>query len=204
MLYLPNVFGQASNNGINPPINNISKLKEGTLVVRLDMKYSKVAAYQDMLLQESLSEKERIKTIEKLEKLKTERSIYKLNVMNAFEKAYTFSSVAFIENTYFNDYVDSGDLSKIETKYGSKNGIEKGRDVYYLIQGEHETHWIVCDAHLKKVKSPFPSEHDLGLKKFLDFIVGKENYSMENMIKVVAKMNDRFYRFYINTNPAIE
>lgn len=177
------------------PSDQIKSLKEGVLIVRLDMKNNVKNAYQEMLdnTDRNYSQDSRIK--DKLDSLNIQRVRYKKNVQDAMKKHYKFSDYCLIENQNM-DFFLNGDESVLECGDGI---ILDDRDYFYLIKGDRDSHWIIVDTKFARPSSPFPSSHDLGIKKFFDFLLGKNNFSGDNMNKVIEKMNERLVKYYHKT-----
>lgn len=175
------------------PFDQLEQLKEGVLIVRLDMKNNIKKAYQEMLDKMGRNDSQYSRTKEKLDSLNIQRLRYKQNVKEAMKSYYNFSDYCMIENQNM-DFFLNGDESVLECNPAMDLD---NRDFFYLIKGDRDSHWIIVDTKFARLSSPFPSSHDLGIKKFFDFLLGKNNFSGDNMNKVIEKMNERLMKYYL-------
>ena len=80
------------------PSDQLEQLKEGVLIVRLDMKNNIKKAYQEMLDKMGRNDSQYSRTKEKLDSLNIQRLRYKQNVKEAMKSYYNFSDYCLIEN----------------------------------------------------------------------------------------------------------
>ena len=172
--------------------NPISRLKESVLLVRLDMKTSKQEAYQEIIDNAKDDNKKSIYE-EKLAELIKERDTYSENVIKAFERHYIFSDVYFIEGQDFREVLEGKNNSAFRK---DKSQVTLPEDYLLLIKGDDDTHWILVEKDLSPLPNGIPSEFDLGIKKILDVLVGKDNFALENMEKVVKKIEKKLSKYY--------
>ena len=163
------------------------------LVVRLDMKKNREQTYLEMLEQAEPGSKNHTTITAKLDELIDERQRYKHSVIRAMKDHYSFSKYCFIENQNIEQFMN-GDETVLEWTLDPEP--VNSQNCFYLLKGDRDSHWIISDFKFKALKHPFPSSHDLGVKKFFDFLAGKENFDYENLSKVFSKMQSRLEKFY--------
>jgi hypothetical protein len=195
--YLIPIIGMVSFTNINAQIltssESINALNKGVLVIRLDMQQNKIEAYKASISSGNLSEKDLIKMEENLQEIKTERKKYKEAVKEAFSEHYNYSKLVFIENQNFKAFLD-GTKVKIEGEDDAIDLINKTENLFYLIKGRNDGHWIIVNEDFKRPPSPFPSSFSLsGFTNFFDLLIGKKSYSLANQIKLAKKINKKLY-----------
>ena len=172
---------------------SIKALQEGVLVVRLDMQQKKIEAYEASISYGNLSEKDSIRMGENLQEIKMERKIYKEAVIEAFSRHYTYSKLVFIENQKFKAFLDGEDVN-IEGKVDAIDLIKKTENLFYLIKGRNDGHWIIVNEDFKRPPAPFPNSFGLsGLTNFFDLLVGKKSYSLNNQMKLAKRVNKKLH-----------
>ena len=172
---------------------SIKALQEGVLVVRLDMQQNKIEAYESSISAGNLSEKDLARMEENLQELLTERKIYKKAVMKSFSDNYIYSKLVFIENQNFKAFLE-GDVVKVEGEEDALNLLKETENLFYLIKGRNDWHWIIVNEDFKRPPSPFPNSFGLsGITNFFDLLVGKKSYSLDNQIKLAKKVNKKLY-----------
>ncbi len=183
----------------NSETENINALKDGILVVRLDMKQNVLEAYQSVMDAQDKDSKDYKRAKENYDRLSDERQRYKENVIKAMNLHYRFSAHCFIENQNMDSFI-SGDATVLEIPDAYQDIDIANTEVFFLIKGDEDSHWIICDRDFKRVPHPFPSSHNLGIKRLFDFFGKKDNFSMSNLTKVVTKMDFRLTEYYNRMN----
>ncbi len=196
-LTLIGAFPVISQDVQNTGSSKIEMLKNGVLIVRLDMKQNSLDAYQDMLSQTNVEDKNYIVLKDRIEELKLERLTYKENVMEAMKHTYNFSHFCFIESQAVHKFL-AGDYSVLICLEEEAIEMIENGNYFFLVKGDEDTHWIVVDKLFNKLDYPFPNSHNIGFMRLIDFIIGGNNYSLKNQSKVFSKMNIRFIKFYNN------
>lgn len=171
----------------------IQLLKEGVLVVRLDMKNTTIEAYEKMLTSSSLTTKDKKDIENKISELKMERLLYKKNVSEAFNSNYHFSDIAFVESQFFKSFI-TGDLSNVEATHETVNKISTTQNLFYLIQDGSEGKWAIVNKSFKKPN--FPNTFTLGFKSVVNFILGRKSYSLENQLRLAEKVNTKLNNYF--------
>jgi len=185
-------FAKAQNQTASESINS---LKNGVLVVRLDMQKNKIEAYEKSMSSSTISEDNKLKTEGDYKKLIKERETYKQSVIDAFSTTYNFSQIVFIENQHFKDFLN-GNHEKIEGDQNAKEKLKSSNDVFFLIKGRNDGQWIIVDKEFKRPSSPFPSSFGFsGFKNFFDFLIGSDAHSLSNQTKLAQKANDKLLRY---------
>jgi len=177
----------------------IVQLKSSVLIVRLDMKRNAQDSYKSVLENPKSSPKQKELVNERLTRLTDERKRYKDNVMKSVENTYRFSSYAFIDNHDI-DIFQRGDNSVLISKDAMLQQKISEDKYFYLIKGDSDTHWIITDSRFKTIKSPFPSGHDLGIRKLFDFLVKKEEFDISNENRVFSKMQSRLDKYLLQAS----
>lgn len=173
----------------------IEQIKNGIIVVRLDMQINKIEAYQKIIDNPNISEKERNKTLKFMAEVTNEREAYKNNVIEAFSNTINFTNCVFIENQKFRTLL-KGSSEYLEGEEYILNQINAGTKMFFLIQGDSESQWILTDKNLNRVNPPLKSKFDIGFRKFLDMFAGKKRYNINNMNKVASKINGSLHNTY--------
>ncbi|MBT8231435.1 MAG: hypothetical protein HKN51_06645 [Saprospiraceae bacterium] len=159
------------------------------------MQKNKAQAYQKILDNPQISEKDKTNVKQKLENHTKERALYKSNVIKAFNENYTFSKLAFIENQHFKSFLE-GSTNEVILADSTISDLPSDGNFLLLAKGNHDGQWIVIDDNFKRVASPFPSSFGLGIKKLWDIFLGKKNIDLENQVKLAEKVNKAFNKAY--------
>lgn len=164
-----------------------NRLKEGLLIVRLDMKTNVIESYEDVLQNSNLSEKEYKRTEEKLKEVKAGRKKYKENFKEAMEGHYYFSDYCFLESNDVKEYLQ-GNHELLQCPKEIDFEALSENQIFFLIKGKVDSHMIIADNNFDQLPYPFPSSHNIGAKRLFDFLSKKDNFRLPNLIKTIQMM----------------
>lgn len=171
-------------------------LKEGALLIRLDMKTRTIEAYQEELKNNSLSDKYRESTKKRLDDLIEGRASYKKIVQKAFGDYYNFSKVYFIENQHLVKFKNNEESLAFD-----KDGIYVGpQDIgehFIMVQGINDHNWIIQTKNFETLPAGFPDEYNSGIKRILNLFTGVKDANQEDMNKVAIKINERLHKAFL-------
>lgn len=177
--------------------DNAKKIKEGLLIVRLDMKTSVIDTYKEVVENPNLTVKERQRAEKKLLELSEGRKAYKANFEEAMKNHYSFSDYCFLESKNVKSFY-GGDHSTLECP--SEVDLDNLSEdyIFFLIKGKTDSHLIITDYALAPIAYPFPSSYNIGVKRLFDFFAKRDNFSIENLSKTIYKMQDRLNKIILN------
>ena len=166
----------------------LNTLKNGVLVIRLDMQKNKIEHLKEKIANESLDSTSLANYKTKLVKLTDERARYKQNFIKSFDVYYNFSEVCFIESQDFKIFQE-GDFS-----YCTDDQITSLEDSNYLVllKGSRDSHWIIRDRDLKPIKGRFPDEIKRAIAPWHAFSLVFEEYNLNRFNKMAEKLNEKF------------
>ena len=175
--------------------SEIQRLKEGLLIIRLDMQKNKIEAYEDVLAKSRLTEKEYERIKGKLEDLKRERKDYARNVRTAAKGLYKFSSFCFLESQDGQIFLN-GDSSVLECPNAISMEDLTTDDIFFLVKGDEDTHLILTDYNFRRLQT-VPSSYNIGFTRVMNLLSGRENYHIEKMSKMFQSLDTKLNKKYM-------
>ena len=174
--------------------SEIQRLKEGLLIIRLDMQKNKIKAFEDVLAKSRLSEKEYMRTKDRLDDLISERKEYAENLKAAVLNKYHFSNYCFLESQLGSDFLN-GDSSVLECPNQTNFKDLTEDDIFFLVKGDEDTHLILTDYDFRRLQT-VPSSHNVGMARLVDIFRNRPNYHIVNMNKVFSSLNTKMEKHY--------
>lgn len=185
---------------------HINALKNGTLVVRLPTHHKKMAAMEELIESEKVSEKNKKRLQSQLRDLKAETKAHNQSIMQAFKENFTFVEVRFIHDTstlaliqnqeagiYLNE--EEQPIPNSQIKEGGFLLLRLGKA---KMDGQSRLDALVfMDQEGKDLEKPFP--YYMKINTF-SYIVDQVFYPSaafdKNIRSRVKKLNARLAEFY--------
>ena len=199
----------------------IFKLKESVLIVRLPSHHNKIEAFENLISETDISGKSRQSLIESLENTRSERDQFAQETMAAAQRYFSFTKVLFMYDSaqvgltkgmksgiFLNDQlkIDPSISLKVDTFFILRFGFPGHEST------NHITSWIVSDRDLNDLQRPFPYYSRIyGLPKKLryytydfdrDVWIRVKNADRSTKVvrksdRVMAVLNSQFIKFYV-------
>ena len=185
------------------PAESIRALHEGTLIVKLPTRTTKIKAMQKLLDDPGL---EKLIAINK-----AEAEAFNRNMVMAFDSTYSFSNVLFTYDYHY-DKLKNGEFEGIflNKKLQEDASITPGGKPYFVLRfGSSKTEgstgvdaMVVMDDQMGDLKAPFPYYQRLNdLAAFIGSILPAPEQDKRDAIRLVEKLDKKLYRFYEKVEP---
>jgi len=193
------------------PADYIRSLHDGTLIVKLPTRTTKINAMQKLLDDPDLDSKQRAR-LEKLIAInKEEAATFNRNMALAFDSTYSFSNVL-LTYDYHYDKLKNGDLDGIFLNENLEEdaSINPGSRPYFVLRfGSSKPEgssgidaMVVMDDQLEDLNDPFPYYQRLNdLAAFIGSILPAPEQDKRDAIRLVEKLDKKLYRFYEKVGP---
>lgn len=186
----------------------IKELKEGTLVLRLKSKQTKLVALNDLLAKEGLSAKERNNIEKRIETTISERDAYNKSLVDAFEDKFTFAEVYYMYDT-----------ASIALKSGVREGIFLNNNLQldpsiiipegaFFVAKTGTTNStsttgveavIIMDGQFNDLQRPFPYYVRVNsIERLFVRIFRPKKLVRKDSREIVKKLEEKLWRFWQN------
>ncbi len=181
---------------ISTAAEQLNKLHEGTLVVRIYMNKNKADLLQKTIQDPKTSEEKKKSLSQLLKDHLEDREQYKKNVIHAFKNSYRFSKVAFIHDYDQKKLANGRDAGIFLNDQGIVDpSISMETDFYLLCgRGNTDDSFIIYAPNGDNMPSHFPNKYNRNILEGLASLFIKDK--MSNYIKKLdGLLLDRYNRW---------
>lgn len=193
------------------PAEYIRSLHEGTLIVKLPTRTTKINAMQKILDEPGIDKKQRAR-LEKLIAInREEAATFNRNMVLAFDSTFSFSKVRFTYDYHY-DKLKNGQFDGIflDKKLQEDASINPGNKPYFVLRFGNSKPtgssgieaMVLMNDRMEDLKDPFPHYQRLNdLAVFIGSILPAPEQDKRDAIRLVEKLDKKLYRFYQRVGP---